>query len=104
MTGAPGKEGYNDEGIPVSTKQKAVYGPEDRIFPSLSDEDLWTGVFALLKGAYPERVLPEHARAAFEAICDEHDEYMLFKDFYRKVRLRWLWERPALPRGVAGFE
>lgn len=83
---------------------KAVYGPDDRIFPSLSDTGLWDSVFALLMEAYPERALPEHVREAFEAVCDESDDYMLFKDFYRKVRVRWMWKRPPLPRGVAGFE
>lgn len=83
---------------------KAVYGPEDRVFPSLSDADLWDSVLALLMRDYPERVLPEHAREAFEAVCDENDDYMLFKDLYRKVRIRWMWKRPPLPRGVAGFE
>ncbi len=87
-----------------ATEPKAVYGPDDRIFPSLSDADLWHSVLALLKEAYPERVLAEHAREAFEAVCDEQDDYMPFKDFYRKVRIRWMWKRPPLPRGVAGFE
>lgn len=86
------------------TGQKAVYEPDEMIFPSLSDDALWHSVFALLKKAYPERVLLEHARQAFEDTCSEYHDYMTFKDFYRKARMRWLWKRPALPRGIVGFE
>lgn len=80
------------------------YGPEDRIFPSTSDDDLWKSVYALLHEAYPERLLTEHARWAFETVCAELDDYLLFKDFYRKVRLKWLWQRPPAPRGMLSLE
>lgn len=80
------------------------YAPEDRIFPSPSDEDLWTGVYAAMRADYPDRALPGHVRQAFEAVCAEQDDYLLFKDFLRKVRLKWLWKRPPAPRGVASLE
>lgn len=88
----------------MSDRKEPVYGPEDRIFPSLSDGDLWNSVLFLIQEAYPDRALPEHVREAFEAVCEESDDYMPFKSFHRKVRVRWLWKRPALPRGVVGFE
>jgi len=84
--------------------QKIVYGPKDRIFPTQSDDDLWNSVYALLVRDYPERALLEHVRWAFEAVCDELDDYLLFKDFLRKVRLKWLWKRPPAPRGVLDLE
>ena len=80
------------------------YAPEDRIFPSPSDDDLWVSVYAILHADYPDRALLEHVRWAFEAVCDESDDYMLFKDFLRKVRLKWLWKRPPAPRGMLGLE
>lgn len=80
------------------------YGPEDRIFPSPSDDDLWISVYTLLREAYPERMLLEHARRAFETVCEDSDDYMLFKDFLRKVKLKWLWKRPPAPRGLASLE
>ena len=80
------------------------YAPEDRIFPSPSDDALWVSVHTILSADYPERVLMEHARWAFEAVCAEQDDYMLFKDFLRKVRLKWLWKRPPAPRGLLGLE
>ena len=80
------------------------YSPDDRIFPSPSDGDLWASVLTHMKNDYPERVLEEHVREAYEAICDEADTYMLFKDFLRKVRLRWLWKRPPAPRGMLSLE
>lgn len=87
------------------TKQKTVvYAPDDRVFPSLSDDDLWTSVYTLLREAYPERVLLEHARWAFEAVCEAHDDYMRFRDFYRKVKIKWMWERPPAPRGMVSLQ
>lgn len=80
------------------------YSAEDRIFPSPSDDDLWTSVLARMQSDYPERVLEEHVREAFETVCDESDDYLLFKDFLRKVRLRWLWKRPPAPRGMLTLE
>ena len=83
---------------------KLPYAPEDSVFPSPSDDDLWQTVFQTLKADYPERVLVEHARWAFEAVCAEHADSMPAKDFIRKVRLKWLWKRPPAPRGVLDLE
>lgn len=87
----------------MSGRNDSPYGPEDRIFPSVSDDDLWRGVYARLREAYPERLLLEHARWAFETVCEENDDGMPFKDFVRKVKLTWLWKRPPAPRGVPGL-
>lgn len=88
---------------PAETSSPSVfYAAEDQVFPAISDDDLWRSVHALLLDAYgQERVLPEHARQAFEAVCAELDDSLAFKDFFRKVRLQWMWQRPPLPRGVA---
>lgn len=80
------------------------YSLRDKIFPSATDDDLWTSVFTILQREYPDRVLMEHVRQAFEAVCGENDDYMLFKDFLRKVRLTWLWKRPPAPRGMLNLE
>ena len=80
------------------------YAPGDRIFPSPEDDDLWTSVYAAMLAEYPERALLEHVRWAFETVCVEQGDYMLFKDFLRKVRLKWLWKRPPAPRGVLDLE
>lgn len=88
----------------TSSDAPPPYGLEDRIFPSPSDDDLWISVYTLLREAYPERLLLEHARWAFETVCEECDDYMLFKDFFRKVRLTWLWKRPPAPRGMVSLE
>lgn len=80
------------------------YAPEDRIFPSPTDDDLWMSVHTILRADYPDRALLEHMRWAFEAVCAEQDDYMLFKDFLRKVRLKWLWKRPPAPRGMVDLE
>ncbi len=84
------------------TDSKLPYGPEDRISPSPSDDDLWKTIQAILTAQYPDRIMLEHLRWAFDAVCAETGESMLFKDFLRKVRLKWLWKRPPLPRGLAG--
>lgn len=84
--------------------ESIVYVPEDRVFPAPDDDDLWRSVYSVLRADYPDRVLPEHARWAFEAVCAEQDEYMLFKDFLRKVRLKWLWKRPPAPRGMTSLD
>lgn len=84
--------------------QKVFYSDEDRVFPSRSDDDLWSSVIALMQNDYPGRILVEHVREAFEAVCEENDDYMLFKDFLRKVRLKWLWKRPPAPRGMLSLE
>lgn len=80
------------------------YAPEERIFPSFTDDDLWMSVYTIMCADYSDRVLLEHVRWAFEAVCAEQDDYMLFKDFLRKVRLKWLWKRPPAPRGVVDLE
>ena len=80
------------------------YAPDDRVFPASDDDDLWTSVYSILRADYPDRILLEHARWAFEAVCAEQDDYMLFKDFLRKVRLKWLWKRPPAPRGMAALD
>lgn len=85
-------------------QQNIPYAAEDRIFPSLSDDDLWISTLAHMRRDYPERVLVEHVRQAFESVCQESDDYMLFKDFLRKVRLQWLWKRPPAPRGMLSLE
>ena len=77
------------------------YAEHDRVFPAVDDDDLWLCVRTVLFAEYgPERVQLEHARRAFEAVCNELDDYLPFKDFLRKVRLQWLWQRPPVPRGL----
>lgn len=80
------------------------YSPEDRIFPSESDKDLWNSVLIHLLAAYPERALPEHVRQAFVSVCEDSGESMLFKDFLRKVTIAWMWKRPPAPRGLSSLE
>lgn len=80
------------------------YKDADRVFPSVSDDDLWLSVQHSIQRAYPERALTEHVRWAFEEVCAELDDYLLFKDFLRKVRLKWLWQRPPAPRGMLSLE
>lgn len=80
------------------------YSAGDRIFPSPTDDDLWISVLAHMRRDYPERALVEHVREAFEAVCEENDDYMPFKDFLRKIRLKWLWKRPPAPRGMVNLE
>ena len=81
-----------------------AHAPEDRIFPSPTDDDLWASVYAVIRENYPDRALLEHVRQAFEAVCAEQDDVLLFKDFLRKVRLTWLWKRPPAPRGMISLE
>jgi hypothetical protein len=89
----------------MNDKREALpYALEDRVFPSPSDDDLWRSVLAAMRREYPDRVLLEHVRQAFERVCDENDDAMLFKDFLRKVRLAWLWKRPPAPRGMLDLE
>ena len=80
------------------------YSPEDRIFPSVTDNDLWISVLTAIQREYPERALAGHVRQAFETVCEENDAYMPFKNFLRKVRLIWLWKRPPAPRGMLSLE
>lgn len=82
----------------------AEYEPEDTILPSAQDEKLHRSVYNALLQRYPERILPEHVRQAFEIICAECKDALPFKDFLRKVRLQWLWKRPPAPRGVVSLE
>lgn len=86
------------------TMQDIPYSLSDRVFPSLSDDDLWMSVFISIRDEYPERAIMEHIRQAFERVCGENDDYMLFKDFLRKVKLAWLWKRPPAPRGIIDLE
>ena len=80
------------------------YKPDDRVFPAVDDDDLWRCVQIVLLHEYgEERVRLEHARWAFDAVCDELDDYLAVDDFIRKVRLKWLWQRPPLPRGLVDF-
>ena len=81
-----------------------AHAPEDCIFPSPSDDDLWASVYADIREGYPDRALLEHVRQAFETVCAEQDDVLLFKDFLRKVRLTWLWKRPPAPRGMISLE
>ena len=86
---------------PATPPPSVFYKPEDPVFPAVSDDDLWRSVHALLLDAYgQDRVLQEHARQAFEGVCADLNDSLLFRDFFRKVRLRWLWQRPPLPRGM----
>ena len=87
-----------------TTRLDLPYKPEDRVFPSVSDDDLWVSVERSIMEQYPERALLEHVRWAYETVCEELDDYLLFQDFLRKVRLKWLWKRPPLPRGVAEYD
>ncbi len=88
-----------------SPKSPALpYAPGDRVFPSPSDDDLWRTVWLSLSRAYPERALMEQVRWAFEAVCEEESDHMSCKDFLRKVRLKWMWKRPPLPRGMAHYD
>ncbi len=77
------------------------YGADEMIFPTVRDDDLWQTTYQALVAEYgPARVLLEHARKAFELVCEESADSMQMRDFLRKVRLKWLWERPPLPRGM----
>ena len=75
---------------------------EEKVFPSKNDKDLWQLTQAFLKHKFPGRVMPDHARWAFEATCDELDGYLSQKRFLRKVATKWMWQRPSLPRGMGG--
>lgn len=86
---------------PAASWASLPYKQDDSVFPAADDDDLWTCVQRILMQDYgPERVQLEHARWAFEAVCAELDEYLPARDFVRKVRLKWLWQRPPLPRGI----
>ena len=76
----------------------------DKVFPSKHDADLWELAQAFLNWKFPERVMPEHGRWAFEAVCDELDDYISQKRFLHKVAAKWMWQRPSLPRGVGGMQ
>ncbi len=80
------------------------YQPDERVFPDAGDDDLWRCAQTLILHDYgEERARLEHIRWAFEAVCAELDDYLSLKDFLRKVRLKWLWQRPPLPRGLVDF-
>lgn len=83
---------------------QTAYGPDDLVFPTPSDADLWLSVLTFLQHEYPDRALEAHVREAFESVCRELDDSLPFKNFLRKVRIAWMWRRPATPRGVEGFE
>lgn len=70
------------------------FASDQKIFPSRHDDDLWQLSKAFLERKYPGRVTPEQARAAFEAVCDELDDYLAQKRFLQKVATKWMWERP----------
>ncbi|MDL2285339.1 hypothetical protein LJB93_01185 [Desulfovibrio sp. OttesenSCG-928-F07] len=78
------------------------FNESERVFPSKSDTELWQQTLTFVTQKYPERGLESHVRWAFEAVCDELDDYLTLKSFLRKVATKWMWERPALPRGVEG--
>ena len=80
------------------------YKPDELVFPTQSDDDLWQTTYTTIVRNYGEaRVMQEHVRWAFEAVCDECQNSLTMQDFIRKVRLKWLWKRPPLPRGVTTF-
>lgn len=80
--------------------------PATPVFPSRSDTELWQKTLDFLHKKYPGRVMEEHARQAFESVCAELDSSSSvdLKNFLRRVATKWMWERPALPRGVSGME
>lgn len=80
------------------------YDSKEKVFPSKHDASLWAVTLAYLNEKYPERVIPEHARWAFEAACEELEDYLTLKNFIRRVATKWLWQRPSLPRGVGGMQ
>lgn len=77
---------------------------DEKVFPSVNDPELRDLALAFLKRKYAGRVMPEHADWAFEAVCDELDDYISLKRFLRRVAAKWLWQRPSLPRGVGGMQ
>ena len=80
---------------------RTLIAPQTLVYPSVEEDCLWENtLYALVEQYGAERVVPEHVRKAFDAVCDNHLERMAFHDFLRKVRLAWLWQRPALARGM----
>lgn len=77
---------------------------DKKIFPSKHDQDLKDLAVKHLMDQYPGRAMPDHAAWAFEAACDELDDYISLKKFLRLVVRKWMWERPSLPRGVSGLQ
>lgn len=73
-----------------------------QVFPAKSDDELWQQTLKFLNDKYRERVQQDHARIAFEATCDELEDYLPLQSFLRKVATKWMWQRPSLPRGMSG--
>lgn len=80
---------------------RTAIAPQTLVYPSAEEDCLWENtLYALVTQYGAERVVPEHVRQAFDQVCDNNLERMAFHDFLRKVRLAWLWQRPALARGM----
>ncbi|WP_027187497.1 hypothetical protein [Desulfovibrio cuneatus] len=80
---------------------RILIAPQTLVYPSVEEDCLWENTLHALVAQYgAERVVPEHVQQAFDAVCDNNLERIPFHDFLRKVRLAWLWQRPALARGM----
>ncbi len=79
-----------------------TYSDEEPVYPAVDDDDLWGCVRADFERRYQGRYTLEHLRQAFETVCSQAGEKMPLAEILRKVRLKWLWERPSLPRGLEG--
>ncbi len=81
--------------------QNNNYLLDNIVNPNVYDDELWNFVYQNLLEEYgKERVMLDHARAAFEIACNKSDNPLSVKELLRKVKLAWLWERPPLPRGI----
>ena len=80
---------------------RLLIAPQTVVYPSVEEDCLLENTLHALVTQYgAERVVPEHVQKAFDTVCDNNLERMPFHDFLRKVRLAWLWQRPALARGM----
>ena len=94
-TSAPATSGHST--LPPRT----LIAPQTLVYPSVEEDCLWENTLHALVTQYgAERVVPEHVQQAFDTVCNNNLERMPFHDFLRKVRLNWLWQRPALARGM----
>ncbi|WP_174406868.1 hypothetical protein [Desulfovibrio subterraneus] len=72
----------------------------EKVWPDITDDDLWLAVQADIEAQYPGRFTMEYVRDAFERTCAKYDNYVPLDRFMKKVRMVCLWERPLVPHKI----
>lgn len=73
---------------------------DEKVWPDITDDDLWAAVKADIFGQYPDRFSEAYVRDAFERTCAKFDDYVLMSRFIKKMRMTCLWERPLVAHEI----